>query len=39
MEPPLEENNQNPATPTSKEVKQYRDLVKDMLVDATDSLI
>ena len=39
MKPPLEEHNQDPATPTSEEVKQYRAFAKDMLVEATNSLI
>ncbi len=39
MKPPLEENNQDPTTPTSKEVKQYRAFAKDRLVHATESLI
>ena len=34
--PPLEENNQDPATPTSEEVKQYRAFAKDMLVEAAN---
>ncbi len=39
MKPPLEENIQDPATPTSEEVKQYRAFAKDMLADAMESLI
>jgi hypothetical protein len=39
MKPPLEENDQDPATPTSKEVKQYKAFAKDRLDDATESLI
>ena len=39
MKLPLKENNQDPATPTSEEVKQYMVFAKAKLVDATESLI
>ena len=39
MKLPLSANNPDPATTTQVELKQYMDIAKDMLVDATESAI